>query len=178
MEDTNSSMFLMCYITLHWRSIPSTEITLPDYAVKRIVRWLCVGEWMKTFFCIKQWHLASEEPVQQSDRTRISQHMNGALYLVPQLSLIYWGPSTRATKSGRQSTDKTVTDGPEVTDGLVVRAGVSVTWNVVSWSGGHEFEPQSGRTWGAWYFCPKWYLNQIYIYCNRSTFIVTSVHFV
>ena len=47
----------------------------------------------------------------------------------------------------------------EVTDGLVVRAGVSVTWNVLSWSGGHEFEPRSGRTWGAWYFCPKSYLN-------------------
>ena len=41
------------------------------------------------FFCIKQWHLASEEPVQQSDRTLISQHMNGALYLVPQPSVIY-----------------------------------------------------------------------------------------
>ena len=29
-----------------------------------------------------------------------------------------------------------------VTDGQVVRADVSVTWNVVSWSGGHEFEPR------------------------------------
>ena len=48
----------------------------------------------------------------------------------------------------------------EATDGQVVRAGVSVTWNVLSWSGGHEFEPRSGRTWGAWYFCPKSYLNQ------------------
>ena len=27
-----------------------------------------------------------------------------------------------------------------VTDGQVVRAGVSVTWNVLSWSGGHEFK--------------------------------------
>ena len=36
-----------------------------------------------------------------------------------------------------------------VTDGLVVREGVSVTWSVLSWSGGHEFEPWSGRTWGA-----------------------------
>ena len=53
------------------------------------------------------------------------------------------------------------------TDGLVVRAGVSVTWNVLSWSGGHEFEPWSGRTWGAWYFCRKSYLNQIY---NQSKF--------
>ena len=41
----------------------------------------------------------------------------------------------------------------EVTDGQVVRAGVSVTWNVLSWSGGHEFEPRSSlgcivlRTW-------------------------------
>ena len=33
------------------------------------------------------------------------------------------------------------------TDGLVVREGVSVTWSVLSWSGGREFEPQSGRTW-------------------------------
>ena len=38
-----------------------------------------------------------------------------------------------------------------VANGQVVRAGVSVTWNVLSWSGGHEFESQSGRTWGAWY---------------------------
>ena len=36
----------------------------------------------------------------------------------------------------------------EVTDSLVVRAGVSVTWTVLSWSGGHEFEPRSGWTWG------------------------------
>ena len=48
----------------------------------------------------------------------------------------------------------------EVTDGQVVRAGISVTWNVLSWSGGHEFETCLGRTWGAWYFCPKSYLNQ------------------
>ena len=31
---------------------------------------------------------------------------------------------------------------------LVVRAGISVTWTVLSWSGGHEFELQSGWTWG------------------------------
>ena len=43
-------------------------------------------------------------------------------------------------------------------------AGVSVTWNVLSWSGGHEFKPQLGWTWGAWYFCPKSYLNQTYIW--------------
>ena len=52
-----------------------------------------------------------------------------------------------------------------VTDGLVVRAGVSVTWTVGLLSlsaGGHEFEPWSGRTWSAWYFCPKSYLNQKY----------------
>ena len=36
----------------------------------------------------------------------------------------------------------------EVTDGLVVREGVSVTWSVLSWSGGREFEPWSGGTWG------------------------------
>ena len=51
-----------------------------------------------------------------------------------------------------------------VTDGQVVRAGVSVTWNVLSWSGGHEFEPWLGRTWGALYFCPKSYLNQNIFY--------------
>ena len=49
------------------------------------------------------------------------------------------------------------------TDVWVVTAGISVTWNVLSWSGGHEFEPRSGRTWGAWYFCPKPYFNQTYI---------------
>ena len=42
----------------------------------------------------------------------------------------------------------------------MVRAGISVIWNVLSWSGGHEFEPRSGWTWGAWYFSPKSYLNQ------------------
>ena len=50
-----------------------------------------------------------------------------------------------------------------VIDGRVVRAGVSVTWNVLSWSGGHEFEPWSGRTWGTLYFCPKSYSNQTYL---------------
>ena len=45
-----------------------------------------------------------------------------------------------------------------VTDGRVVRAGVSVTWNVLSWSGGHEFEGVHSA------FCPtcKSYLIQIY----------------
>ena len=43
----------------------------------------------------------------------------------------------------------------DVTDGQVVRAGVSVTRNVMSCSGGHEFESRSGRTWDALYFCPK-----------------------
>ena len=53
---------------------------------------------------------------------------------------------------------------------LDFKAGVSVTWNVLSWSGGHEFEPRSGRTWGAWYFCPKSYLDQTYLYwCPDSS---------
>ena len=43
--------------------------------------------------------------------------------------------------------------GLHVTNGRVVRAGVSVAWNVLLWSEGHGFEPQSGRTWDAWYFC-------------------------
>ena len=54
------------------------------------------------------------------------------------------------------------------TDGQVVRAGVSVTRNVLSRSGGHVFEARSGRTWGAWYFCPKSYLNQKYLYCSSG----------
>ena len=33
----------------------------------------------------------------------------------------------------------------EVTDGRMVRAGISVTWKVLSWSIIHEFEPQSGE---------------------------------
>ena len=37
-----------------------------------------------------------------------------------------------------------------------------MTWNVLSWSRGHEFEPQSSRTWGAFY-CVLSYLNQIYV---------------
>ena len=66
--------------------------------------------------------------------------------------------------------------GEEVTDGLVVRAGVSVTWTVLSWSGGQSHWWPSGysrrfsymtctvmiRSWGAWYFCPKSYLHQKY----------------
>ena len=45
---------------------------------------------------------------------------------------------------------QTFIDVSEVSDGRVVRAGVSVIWNhVLPWSGGHEFEPWSGRTWGA-----------------------------
>ena len=42
----------------------------------------------------------------------------------------------------------------EATDGQVVRAGVLVTRNVLSWSGGHEFESQSGRTWGCTVLLP------------------------
>ena len=49
-----------------------------------------------------------------------------------------------------------------VTNGQVVSAGVLVTWNVLSWPGGHEFESRSGQTWGVLYFCPKSYLNQKY----------------
>ena len=60
----------------------------------------------------------------------------------------------------RNSLEWSIQHVSEVTDGQVVGAGVSVTWNVWSWSGGHEFEPCSGRTWGAWYFCLKSYLNQ------------------
>ena len=37
----------------------------------------------------------------------------------------------------------------EVTDGQMVKAGASMTWNVLSWSGGHELKPQSGWTLGA-----------------------------
>ena len=37
--------------------------------------------------------------------------------------------------------------GGRVTDGLVVRADVSVTWSVLLWSGRHEFEPRSCQTW-------------------------------
>ena len=41
-------------------------------------------------------------------------------------------------------------------------------WNVLSWSGGHEFKPKSGWTWGAWYFCLKLYLNQKYTVLMQS----------
>ena len=65
-----------------------------------------------------------------------------------------------------------------VTDGQVVRAGVSVTWYVLSWAGGHEFEPRSGQTWGAWYFCPKSYLNQnITVNLNLLTCLTLELHF-
>ena len=35
----------------------------------------------------------------------------------------------------------------KVTDRQVVRAGISVTWNALSWPGGHRFEPWLGQTW-------------------------------
>ena len=37
----------------------------------------------------------------------------------------------------------------KASDGRVVRAGVSVTWHVLSWSGCHQFKPQLCRTWDA-----------------------------
>ena len=51
----------------------------------------------------------------------------------------------------------------EVTDGWVVKAGVSVTWNVLSWSGGHEFGPdrvEPGMC--STSVCPKSYLDPKY----------------
>ena len=48
-----------------------------------------------------------------------------------------------------------------------------MTWTVLSWSGGHEFESLSGRTWGAWYFYPKSYLNQKYT--NEQLMYVTCI---
>ena len=65
--------------------------------------------------------------------------------------LIYGTLSVQETKLWRSAQDWQ----RQVIDGGVVRAGVSVTRNVLSWSEGHKFEPQSGRT-----FCPKWYLNR------------------
>ena len=56
------------------------------------------------------------------------------------------------------------------------RAGVSVTWNVLSWSGGHEFEPWLGRTWSAYstsVLSRTWTkyiirnLNPMYIRCGK-----------
>ena len=51
----------------------------------------------------------------------------------------------------------------EVTDGRVVRTGISVTWNVPSWSGGHEFKPPDGSNLGCVVLLFKLYLNQKYI---------------
>ena len=55
----------------------------------------------------------------------------------------------------------------EVSDLRVVRAGISTSlWHeikVLSWSGGHNFKPWSGRTSDAYYFCTKSHLNQNYI---------------
>ena len=48
----------------------------------------------------------------------------------------------------------------EVTDGRVVKRRLLSDINVLSWSGGHEFEPRYGQFWGAEYFCPNSYLNQ------------------
>ena len=53
----------------------------------------------------------------------------------------------------------------EVIDGRVVRVGTSVTWNVLSWAGGHKCTPQSDWIWGASYFCSKSHLNQKFLHC-------------
>ena len=80
--------------------------------------------------------------------------MKSSFYQIPYLWKVCRPPHALSTK------DQSCISLAEVTDGQVVRAGVSVTWTVLSWSGGHEFDPRAGRTWGAWYFCPKSYLNQ------------------
>ena len=67
----------------------------------------------------------------------------------------------------------------KVTNGWVVKTGISVTWNILSWSEGHEFKPRSvelgvrgitalSRTWTktinfSWYtsYMPR---NQLHIY--------------
>ena len=57
-----------------------------------------------------------------------------------------------------------------------VYSAYKVTWNVLSWSGGHEFKPWLGQTLGAWYFCPKSYLNQnIRITLHNWTFTFTYI---
>ena len=88
--------------------------------------------------------------------------------------VIHEGHSSRLFSVIHQAHSSRILIRVETTDGLVVRAGVSLTWNVLSWSGGHEFEPWLGRTWGAWYFCPKSYLNQGYSWCNSSTLFIKN----
>ena len=67
--------------------------------------------------------------------------------------------------------------GYEVTDGRVVITGVSVTWNILSWSAGHEFKPRPGWTCGAWYFCPKSHLNQTYEWASMLTSLPLRVYY-
>ena len=49
---------------------------------------------------------------------------------------------------GMYSTSAQVVLEPEITDGWVVSMGISVTWNVLSWPGGHEFVPLLDQTLG------------------------------
>ena len=65
----------------------------------------------------------------------------------------------------------------KVTDGRVVRASVSVTWNMLSWSGGHVFKLQSGQIWGAYYFLSKLCLNKKYkIQIYKNMFRYRCLH--
>ena len=53
----------------------------------------------------------------------------------------------------------------KVTDGQVDKTGFSATSDVLSWSSGYGFEPKSGWTWGAWYFCPNCHIWTLQKYC-------------
>ena len=67
----------------------------------------------------------------------------------------------------------------------MVRAGVSVTWNVLSWSEGYKFKHRWGQTWGAQYFCLSriWsdYITDFYMFLSlhlpslNSTIISTHI---
>ena len=71
---------------------------------------------------------------------------------VPPLSLLCWYLSytlfTPLFCKDLSSLIRMLRADREDADGWVVSAGVSVTWNVLSWSGGHEFESWLGWTWG------------------------------
>ena len=95
---------------------------------------------------------AGEAGLASNDKFERHLHINSIGNWIPDLFIsspvpyIYTQPYVPSFTKSQYADQKPINAwyGWEVTDGRVVRAGISVTWNVMSWSGGHEFKPQSG----------------------------------
>ena len=104
--------------------------------------WECI-DWWVWFVGFKPW--CAVESQFQSTNSKLSavklDHVHARINITKPLWSMNW------LRGGwrRMVSWQTVNHCVLVTDGRVVRAGISVTWNVLSWSGGHEFESQLGR---------------------------------